>query len=253
MKHHACVQGTEQWRMLRCGIPTASEFHRIIQPKKWEPTKGETRRAFALHLLTERILGMPLDGPTTASMLHGNNWESKARAAYAMLTGLEVEPCGFCTNDEGTAGASPDTLIGDEGLCQIKCPEKPEVHVGYLMEPQSLVEDHWVQLQGELYICSDRKWNDIISYFGGMPMVTVRVEPHPEFQAKLDVALRSFVCELSDMVERANKAGWIAPKPEQPDQSREWITQEDVDAILAARRTQEANGQGKHQDIVGVA
>src|SRR5690348_9866539 len=236
MKHYAVTQGSEEWRMLRCGLPTASQFERIITPKKWEPTKGETRRAYALHLLTEMILGMPLDGPSMPAMLHGQQWESKARAAYEMLTGYDVTTCGFCMNDEGTAGASPDTLVGTDGMCQIKCPEKPDIHVGYLMEPQSLVQEHWVQLQGELYICGDRKWNDIISYFAGMPMVTVRVEPHPEFQAKLDTALRSFTCELSDMVERAKKEGWIAPKPERKDYSREWITQDDVTAILAHRR-----------------
>lgn len=250
MKHVTCAQGSDEWRRARLGVPTASGFSRIITPAKketkdgeikgWNPTRGETRRAYAIHLLTEKILDIPLEGPTTPSMLHGHDWEARARAAYEMLTGFDIETCGFCLNDEGTAGASPDTLVGDEGLCQIKCPEKPDVHVGYLLDPQSLAEEHWVQLQGELYICDGRKWNDIISYFSGMPMARIRVEPDVEFQKRLDSALRTFVCELSDLVERAKERGWIKPKKDAPDYSRDWLTQADVDKILAARRGEHA-------------
>jgi hypothetical protein len=222
------------------GRPTASVFDKIITAKKWEPTKGETRMDFKVYLLTELILDMPLSGVTTAAMEHGHEWEEKARAAYEMLAGVDVEMCGFCTNDEGTIGASPDGFVGKDGSLEIKSPLKPEIHCGYMLNPQSLSDEYWVQTQGQLYV-TGRRWTDLISYFSGMPMVTIRVTPHAEFQQKLDVALRSFVCELSDLVTRAKAEGWIKEKKAAPDYSREWISQADVDAILAGRKAQDGN------------
>lgn len=217
MIHHAVVQGSEEWIRLRLGRPSASEFDRIITAVKWEPTKGETRRKYAVKLLTELILDGPLDGVTTPSMLHGKDWEPKARRAYEMLEGVDVEDCGFCSDDAQTYGASPDAFVGEDGSLEIKSPERPEIHVGYLINPDSLKDEYWVQVQGQLYV-TGRKWTDLISYFMGIPMARVRITPHPEFQAKLDVALRSFLCELSDLVEIATTRGVAFPKdrPAQP-------------------------------------
>lgn len=243
MKHIQCAQGGEEWLRARMGRPTASEFDRIITAKKWEPTKGETRRAYAVYLLTELILDTPLAGVTVAAMDHGHDWEPKARAAYEMLNGVDVELCGLCTDDAGTVGASPDGIVRSlRRSVEIKCPQKPEIHCGYMLNPQSLIDEYFVQTQGQIYVLKEEiDSTDLISYFGGMPMVTVNVTPHAEFQQKLDVALRSFVCELSDLVERAKAAGWIKPKKDVPDYTREWLTQEDADAIIAARKGQHGN------------
>ena len=244
MIHHRVTQGSEEWLRLRMGRPTASEFERIITPAKketkdgqilgWNPTKGETRRAYAVYLLTELILDTPLSGVTVSAMDHGHDWEPKARAAYEMLHGVDVELCGLCTSDDGTAAASPDGFVGEDGSIEVKCPERPQIHCEYLLRPESLKEEHWVQTQGQLYI-TGRKWTDLISYFGGMPMVTVRVTPDDEFQKRLDVALRSFVCELSDLVKRAKAESWIKPKAAAPDHTRDWLTQDDIDVLLKSR------------------
>jgi len=238
MKHYPMAQGGREWLRARMGRPTASAFDKIITAKKWEPVKGEARTKFAIFLLTELILDMPLSDLTTAAMEHGHEWEDRARASYEMLHGVDVEPCGFCTTDDGTVGASPDGFVAEDGSLEVKCPAKPEIHCGYLVNPQTLADEYWVQTQGQLYV-TGRKWTDLISYFSGMPMVTIRILPHPEFQQKLDVALRSFVCELSDLVARAKAEGWIKDKPAPADHSREWITQDDVDTILASRGANE--------------
>ncbi len=237
MVYHSVVQGSDAWLRLRLGIPTASEFDRIITPKKWEPTSGAARRCYQIKLLTELILDGPLDGPTTPAMLHGKDWEPKARAAYEMQEGCDVEDCGFCTLDDGSAGASPDAFVGDEGSLEIKCPERPEIHVGYLLSPESFSEAHWVQVQGQLFI-TGRKWTDLVSYFMGVPMARVRIEPHPEFQKKLDVALKSFLAEFRDLKELAIKRGCRFPeRKEGPvETGRDWITTADVEAILHQRR-----------------
>lgn len=244
MIHFPCVQGSEEWHRLRMGRPTASEFDRIITAKKWEPTSGAARRSYALKLLTELILDIPLDQFVTPSMLHGKDWEPKARAAYEYQNGVDVEPVGFCSNDEGTAGASPDAFIGKAGSLEIKCPELPQIHVGYLLSPDTLKDEYWVQVQGQLYI-TGREWTDLISYFHGMPMVCLRITPHAEFQAKLAASLKQFVQDLSNLVELAKARGVEFPKPDEESTKvySDWLTEEDGEAILANLREQElSNG-----------
>jgi YqaJ-like viral recombinase domain len=234
MIHHRVTQGSEEWRKLRCGIPTASEFHRIITPKKWEPAAG--RRSYQVELITEMLLGMPLDGGVTPAMLHGKDWEPKARAAYEALHGVDVETCGFCLADHGSHGASPDAFVGDDGLLEIKCPDRPEIHVGNLIDPVLFYWDHMIQTQGQLYV-TGRKWADLVSYFQGLPMVTIRVEPNVEFHKKLAAALSRFAVELADLANLAKKAGAKFPDGQTIFiHSRDWITMEDVDAILEARK-----------------
>ena len=233
MIHHLCVQGSPEWLRLRMAKPTASEFDRIITPKKWELTKGGTCRAYLIEMLTELILDMPLDRATTAAMDHGHDWEPKARAAYEMMRGVDVALCGFCANDAGTIGASPDGFVGDDGSVEIKCPEKPEIHCGYMIDPMSLAEKYFVQTQGQLFV-TGRKWTDLVSYFGGMPMVVHRVTPVGEFQAKLGEALKSFCSDLALYIDMARERGWLKPPRPTLDHSGDFVTDADVDLILAA-------------------
>lgn len=237
MIHHAVVQGSEEWLRLRLGRPTASEFDRIITPKKWELAAG--RRAYQIRLLTELILDAPLDTAITPAMLHGQDWEPKARAAYEMENGVDVEPCGFCTLDDGSVGASPDGFVGEDGSIEIKCPEKPEIHVAYLLNPEYLRDEHWTQVQGQLYV-TGRKWTDLISYFMGIPMARVRIEPHHVFQARLQTALQTFLAEFRDLCDLAIKRGVKFPSrsSDKPalDHGRDWVTEQDVEEILAAQR-----------------
>ncbi len=236
MIHIPCVQGSDAWLRHRMGKPTASEFERIIQPKKWEPTKSETRRGYLVYLLTELVLDCPLSGVTTAAIQHGQDWEAKARAAYVMMLSTDVEPCGFCTNDAGAIGASPDFFVGEEGSGEIKSPFKPEIHMGYLLNNQSLVDEYFVQTQGQLLI-TGRKWTDLISYFGGMPMVCVRIEPHIEFQGKLQAALNAFVSDLALLIELAKEKGWLTERvaASAPDDgiSAFGVSGADIDAYVA--------------------
>lgn len=248
MKHFAVQQGSEEWLALRRGIPTASEFERIITPAKietkdgiikgWNPTKGETRLKYAVKLVTELILGCSLDDVNTASMQHGKDWEPKARRAYEMMQGADVEECGFCTIDDGLVGASPDGFVGDEGSIELKCPERPEIHVGYLLRPETLSDEYWVQTQGQLYV-TGRKWTDLCSYFMGIPMAVVRITPEPEFQRRLAASLAMFQREIVDLVERAKQRGVVfrrRTEPEAPrDHSADFLSREDEDLIVAAR------------------
>jgi YqaJ-like viral recombinase domain len=249
MKHFQVLQGSDAWLRIRLGKPTASCFDKIIQPKEWEPTKGKTRLGYQIFLLTELLLDMPLSGVTTAAMEHGKEYEDSARAAYEMMTGQDVIECGFVTDDAMTYGASPDNFVGEEGSLELKAPFKPEVHVSYLMNPDSLLAEYWTQTQGQLFV-TERKWTDLISYFRGLPLVKVRVFPHAEFQQKLAVAVRSFCAEFSDLVQRAFDAGYLKTLPNMTGWVQEGdilvraktagsrgefgVSDEDVDAVWAA-------------------
>lgn len=235
MKHHSCVQGSEQWLRLRMGKPTASEFGRILTPKNLE--RSASARIYAIDLLTELMLDCPLSGVTTAAMEHGHDWEAKAILAYEMLNGVDVEPCGFITNDEETIGASPDSLVGPDGSLEIKCPAKPEIHVKYLVDPISLIKEYGLQVQGQLFV-TGRKWTDLVSYFMGLPMQCIRIYPDPKVQDALSRELDIFVRDLSTLIDMARERQWFresdGPKP--VDHSKDWITDEDVEAAIANAR-----------------
>jgi len=244
MIHHAVVQGSEEWLRLRLGKPTASEFSRILTPAKLELAAG--RHSYAIELLTEMIIGGPLENPTTPAMIHGTDTEAKARAAYEMQEGVDVEMCGFCTDDEGRYGASPDAFVGDEGMLELKSPFKPEVHVGYLLNPDSFRKDYHAQTQSQLFVCSTiekatgkpgRKWTDLVSYFTSIPMVKVRIEPDPKFQAALASALETFLKELDELRIVAQNRGVKFPEdkpaPAPPDHSADLPTHAEVDYLAS--------------------
>lgn len=240
MTHHPCVQGSDEWKRLRFGKPTASEFDNIITAAKWEPTASQARRSYMMRILAELIIDIPLTGASTASMEHGHAWEPKARAAYEFERGVDVELCGFCTDDAGTIGASPDGFVGEDGSIEIKCPEKPEIHCGYLVDSETLKKAYFVQTQGQLFV-TGRKWTDLVSYFGGMPMVCERVKPVEEFQAKLGYALQLFTRDLALYVDMAKDRGWIKPPKSADAPSDKYaVTMADLEFILAAQREQHA-------------
>src|SRR5262245_45091449 len=116
---HDVVQGSTSWLQLRAGIPTASQFDQIITPSG-KPSKSAER--YMLTLLAERLMGHPITENVSMWMKRGSEMEADAVAFYQLQTDSDTVPVGFITNDEGTIGASPDRLVGEEGLLEIKCP-----------------------------------------------------------------------------------------------------------------------------------
>jgi exodeoxyribonuclease (lambda-induced) len=100
-----------------------------------------------------------------------------------------VQQCGIILTDDGEIGASPDGLVGDDGILEMKCPS-PKVHVGY-MRTGSVEKDYLSQLQGLLYV-SGRKWVDVQSYCPAYPTVIIRTERDEKYIALLEKALAEF-------------------------------------------------------------
>lgn len=229
MKIHQCEQGTTKWLELRAGIPTASEFDKIITPKKGNLSDSFER--YLHELLAERIMGRPRVGAVTMWMARGTELESRARAFYEFTRDVTVDQCGFITNDEQTIGASPDGLVGDEGLVEIKCPSE-HIHVAYLLSQKgsSVDMEYRVQTQGQLWI-SGRKWVDIISYHPEMPEALFRIERDEEFIGKLADAVTKFSKVLEATAAQMVQRGWIKPKADDPKphpKYGEWINDDDM-------------------------
>lgn len=186
---HNVEQGSEAWLKLRLGIPTASDFHKIVTPtgKLSAQAKG-----YANRLIAESLLGHPLDSLDGLPFVErGKDLEAEAVRLYEFTTGNTADVVGFCTTDDGQIGASPDRLIGEEGQLEIKCPS-PQTHVGYLLE--GLDKDYIPQIQGQLYV-TGRKWCDFFSYHPSMPPVRVRVERNASYIEILSEALSTFNAE----------------------------------------------------------
>jgi len=243
MKIHNCIQGTREWLNLRAGIPTASEFGRITSAhqirqaiKNDKPVKLlDGAETYMCELLAERMLHEPQTKAVTMWMSRGSEHEAEAVSYYEMARGVDTEVVGFCTNDEGTIGASPDRLVGDDGLLEIKVPS-PAIHVGYLLNADGAGDDYRVQAMGQLWI-TGRQWVDIMSYNPGMPEAMVRFERDEVFIAMLASAVTEFVAKLEAHTERFRENGWVKDlEPEQiedGDYGGQGITNADLAAMVA--------------------
>lgn len=190
--YHKMEQQSHEWFVIRLGLPTASEFHRILSPTGKLSTQATD---YCNRLLAEQMLGHALDADfQTQWMIRGQELEDTAIEAYEFATGLETQPGGFVTADGLTYGCSPDRLVGAEGLIEMKCPS-PNTHIGYLIDPETMRQDKKPQVMGEL-LTTERKWVDLVSYHPELPPVILRVERDEEYINKLRKALESFAADL---------------------------------------------------------
>lgn len=207
MKVHDCTQGSQEWLKLRSGIPTSSQFARIITPTG-KPSKSSDPYMHAL--IAERYMGRPLTEHVSFWMERGSALEAEAVAYYEHLKDTDTEAVGFVTNDAGTIGESPDRLVGEDGLLEIKCPA-PHTHVQYLMH-KPVDRTYYPQIMGQLWIC-EREWVDILSYHPGMPPALVRTHRDEPYIKLLAGAVTSF----SDDLERQWELLRREHPPEEPD------------------------------------
>ncbi len=189
MIYHDVEQGSPEWHALRLGLPTASRFDMILTPKTEKPSGSQKKLIYQLigerfaHLMPERA-----ESFTSRAMQWGRDCEAEARRYYCLQKRCEVCNGGFCLTDDGRFGASPDFLIGEEGVGELKCPS-PETHVEYLDEG-ILPSEYRCQVHGEL-IVSSYAFCDFMSYCRGFEPFIIRVFPDA-FTVKLRAALEEF-------------------------------------------------------------
>ena len=187
-----CTQGTPEWFAARCGIPTASNFDKILCV---DGKLSKQRTKYLYQLAGETITGIAEESYQNSNMQRGIEMEAEARQLYELVTGHKVQEIGFCLADG--YGASPDGLVGKEGILEIKCPTL-SVHVGYLLEDM-LPMDYWQQLQGQLLV-TGREWVDFMSYSPGIKHLIIRVKREKKFLKLLEVELKRFSTELKQVV-----------------------------------------------------
>ncbi|WP_417790666.1 lambda exonuclease family protein [Terasakiella pusilla] len=196
MKIFDVEQNSDEWDVLRSGIPTASEFSSLLTPKKQE--LSAQAKPYAWQKAANRFSGRPTEsfGGNWATE-RGHDLEDQARSWYTLITGSTVEQVGFCTTDDETFGCSPDGMVGDDGLLQIKC-LMDKAHVG-AMDDEDEIKKYFAQVQGEMLV-TERKWNDLMFFHPELPPFVRRVEADPEYQARLLVQIKALNADIDRLV-----------------------------------------------------
>ena len=191
--HHDIIQGSDEWHDLRRGILCASEVKLILTPTL-KIADNEKTRAHVWELAAQRISGYTEPTYIGDAMLRGREDEILARELYSTHY-APVTEVGFVTSDAlgFVMGYSPDGLVGDDGLIEVKSRvQKYQVQTIVQNEPP---DEFMLQLQTGLFI-TGRSWIDFISYSGGLHMVTIRVEPIPEYQDAIRAAAIGFEAKV---------------------------------------------------------
>ena len=158
-------QRSEEWFAARLGKVTASRIADVVA--KTKTGYGASRANYMGELICERLTGRSGDSYQNAAMVWGTEQEPNARAAYEAQTGNLVIETGFVPHPTVMmSGASPDGLVGDNGLIEIKCPNTA-THIETLLG-QSIPEKYRLQMQWQM-ACTGREWCDFVSYDPRLP------------------------------------------------------------------------------------
>jgi hypothetical protein len=186
-------QGTDAWRLDRCGRCTSSEFSSVLAKGK----EGRMRLKYLRRILAERLTGKPMETYHNGHMERGHEQEPLARMAYEAETGNLVEEVGFLAHQALMAGCSPDGLVGDDGGCEIKS-VIPTVQIETVMRGR-FPPEHAPQIYGNLWITGRKYW-DFVSYSPDMPehlqLYIFRVTPDPDYIKALEKEVRTFLNEV---------------------------------------------------------
>ena len=196
-----CEQGTPEWLAARAGIPTASEFHTVMAVGT-NGGKSLTRKSYLNKLVGEILTGEPMATYVNADMERGSLMEDEARDLYSFSRDVDPIRVGFVRN--GEKGASPDSLLGDNGGLEIKS-AAAHVQVERLLADQ-LPPEHRAQVQGSLWVC-EREWWDFVSYCPKLPLLVKRVYRDEDYIKSIALAVELFNVELQQTVDYIRRYG----------------------------------------------
>lgn len=198
------IQGSAEWHDLRRGKVTASRISDIIAKTKSGPSA--LRANYMAELIAERLTGDTAPGFVSPAMQWGTDNEPDARTAYEFRTDAEVVQVGFITHPIlHDSGASPDGLVGDDGLVEIKCPNTA-THIETLIG-QSVPSKYIPQMQWQM-ACTGRKYCDFVSFDPRLPesmrLVVMRVDRDDKLIASLEKDVADFLAEVETKVAKLN-------------------------------------------------
>ena len=188
-------QRSEQWFAARCGSLGASQIADALATLKDGKTPGSTSVNLRAKLVVERLTGVQEDGFKNAAMQHGIDNEEAARLAYEAHTGSFVTEVGLYKHPTiESTHASPDGLVGDDGLIEIKCPNSA-THIETL-KTQKIPTKYLYQMQWQMR-CTDRKWCDFVSFdprlSDGLRLFVKRVDRDDKLIAELEAKVVAFL------------------------------------------------------------
>jgi putative phage-type endonuclease len=183
-------QRSPEWYAARCGIVTASMVGKLLT-STLKVADNDYSRGITQTLVAERITGNVEETPVTSDMWRGIEFEPIARDIYAQHNNASVTEVGFmrADGDGWTLGFSPDGLVGDDGLIEIKCP-RAKTHLRTILAGE-VPAQYMAQCQAGLLV-SGRRWLDFVSFVGGMPLFVARVTPDPKWFEAITAACVAF-------------------------------------------------------------
>lgn len=194
------VQGTPEWHAARLGRVTASRVADVVAKIKsgW----GASRANYMAELICERLTGTSAESYINGAMQWGLDTEPQAKAAYSFLYDIEIAPIGFVQHPTiPDSGASPDGLIGDDGLVEIKCPNTA-THIESVLS-QVVPEKYITQMQWQM-ACTGRAWCNFVSFDPRLPpsmqMFIHRIDRDDKRIAELEQHVRDFLDEMSKKI-----------------------------------------------------
>lgn len=194
------IQGSQEWLQLRAGRVTASRVADVIARTK--SGYGASRANYMAELIAERLTGIPAPSFTNAAMQHGVEQEPHARRAYAELMGVEVVEVPFVEHPEiAMFGCSPDGLVGDDGLVEIKAPNTA-THLETLLT-ETVPGKYVTQMQVQMAVCG-RAWCDFASFDPRLPpsmqLFVKRVQRDASLILDLETEVSAFLAEIDAKV-----------------------------------------------------
>lgn len=197
-------QGSKEWLMMRLGKLTASKFSDVMAKGRGS-APSKTRESYMYQLAAEILTGEPQDSFTNKAMEWGNECEPAARAAYELKHDIDVVQCAFIERDQWV-GVSPDGLVGENGLLEIKCPNSV-TQIKRVLSGE-FPKEYTAQVQGQLWV-SGREWCDFVSYDPRIntdaDYFEIRVFRDEEYIENLATQCTDFIEELTDLLTKLGK------------------------------------------------
>jgi putative phage-type endonuclease len=198
-------QRTEEWYRARLGKVTASRLADVIATIK--TGEAAARANYRIELVAERLTGMSSPGFTSPAMQWGIDNERAAVAAYELDTGRIVSDVGFVIHPGiADSGASPDGLVADDGLIEIKCPET-KTHIHTLLHKKA-PSQYMPQIQWQM-ACTGRSWVDFVSFDPRMPdhlmLAIIKVERDQSLIEQYENEVKKFLDEVANLVSALNE------------------------------------------------
>jgi len=206
MKTYDMQQRTLDWYKVKVGKFSASSASDLMTPKG-EISKSQSAKELSFKKAGEILAGELQDtGPSTYAMRRGIDMEPEAFDFHVMSEGIEHTYVGFIEDDAGNMGVSPDALLGDDGVLELKCPLR-HTHVAYGMDHQKLISQYYAQVQMQMLVC-ERDWTHLMSYDPKLQPIILRIGRDDDYIKKLSSALDAAIELRDEIVQELRGRGW---------------------------------------------